>query len=295
MRQAPRLLDYFKIHFIVILYAFTAILGNATNANALTVVFFRCVIAAAGLGLILAASKQSFRVPASVLKIWLLNGAFVALHWLLFFGAAKVSTVAMCLAGLSTQTFWTSILEPIAKKKPIAKIEVFLGILVVIALGIIFSVESGQWIGLLMGIGAGFFGALFSVINGNYTHTHDPKLITVYEMVAAGFITGAVWLSGLVGGSPGFVPIGLDWLWIGILAVVCTVYAYTETIHLYKVFSVFSINLVITLEPVYGILLAVFIFGQKEVMQPAFYWGTSLLVLTVMVHPFLSRREKNSS
>jgi drug/metabolite transporter (DMT)-like permease len=238
----------------------------------------------------LAASKKSFQVPASVLKIWLLNGAFVALHWLLFFGAAKVSTVAMCLAGLSTQTFWTSILEPIAKKKPIAKIEVFLGILVVIALGIIFSVEPGQWIGLVMGIGAGFFGALFSVINGNYTHTHDPKLITVYEMVAAGFITGAVWLSGLLGGSPGFVPVGLDWLWIGILAVVCTVYAYTETIHLYKVFSVFSINLVITLEPVYGILLAVFIFGQKEVMQPAFYWGTSLLVLTVMVHPFLSRR-----
>jgi len=289
MRQAPRLLDYFKIHFIVILYAFTAILGNATSANALTIVFFRCVIAAVGLGLMLAVSKKSFRVPSSVLKIWLLNGVFVSLHWLLFFGAAKVSTVAMCLAGLSTQTFWTSILEPIAKKQPIAKIEVFLGILVVIALGIIFSVEPGQWIGLVMGIGAGFFGALFSVINGNYTHTHDPKLITVYEMVAAGFITGAVWLTGLLGGSPGFVPMGLDWLWIGILAVVCTVYAYTETIHLYKVFSVFSINLVITLEPVYGILLAVFIFGQKEVMQPAFYWGTSLLVLTVMAHPFLSR------
>jgi drug/metabolite transporter (DMT)-like permease len=250
------------------------------------------VIAAVGLGLMLAGSKKSLRVPSSVLKIWLLNGVFVSLHWLLFFGAAKVSTVAMCLAGLSTQTFWTSILEPIAKKQPIAKIEVFLGILVVIALGIIFSVEPGQWIGLVMGIGAGFFGALFSVINGNYTHTHDPKLITVYEMVAAGFITGAVWLTGLLGGSPGFVPMGLDWLWIGILAVVCTVYAYTETIHLYKVFSVFSINLVITLEPVYGILLAVFIFGAKEVMQPAFYWGTSLLVLTVMAHPFLSRSDK---
>ena len=122
MRQAPRLLDYFKIHFIVILYAFTAILGNATQANALTIVFFRCLIAAAGLALILAASKKSFRVSSSVLKVWILNGVFISLHWLLFFGAAKVSTVAMCLAGLSTQTFWTSILEPLAKKKPIAKI-----------------------------------------------------------------------------------------------------------------------------------------------------------------------------
>jgi drug/metabolite transporter (DMT)-like permease len=109
-------------------------------------------------------------------------------------------------------------------------------------------------------------------------------------MAAAGAMTGLVWMYGLSSGTVGFVPLGLDWLWIGILAVVCTVYAYTETIHLYKVFSVFSINLVITLEPVYGILLAVFIFGQKEIMQPGFYWGTGLLVLTVMTHPFLKKK-----
>jgi hypothetical protein len=47
---------------------------------------------------------------------------------------------------------------------------------------------------------------------------------------------------------------------------------------------------VITLEPVYGILLAVFIFGQKEIMHPGFYWGTALLVLTVMAHPFLKKK-----
>ncbi|WP_395785069.1 DMT family transporter [Aquirufa sp.] len=290
MKQAPRLLDYFKIHFIVILYAFTAILGNATHANALTIVFFRCMIAAVGLAGILYFSKTSFRVSRDVWGVWLLNGVFIALHWLLFFGAAKVSTVAMCLAGLSTQTFWTSIMEPIAKKQKIAWIEVLLGLILVVALAIIFSVQPGQWLGLVMGIGSGFFGALFSVINGNYTHSHDPKLITVYEMVAAGAMTGLVWMYGLSSGTVGFVPLGLDWLWIGILAVVCTVYAYTETIHLYKVFSVFSINLVITLEPVYGILLAVFIFGQKEIMQPGFYWGTGLLVLTVMTHPFLKKK-----
>ena len=293
MKQAPRLLDYLKIHFIVVLYAFTAILGNATKANALTIVFFRCVIAALGLAGILYYSKSSFKISQKVLSVWLLNGVFISLHWLLFFGAAKVSTVAMCLAGLSTQTFWTSVMEPIAKKVKISWVEVFLGVLVIVALGIIFSVQQAQWLGLLMGIGAGFFGALFSVINGNYTHTHDPKLITAYEMAAAGVMTGLVWAYGLFGGGIGYVPLDWDWLWIGILAIVCTVYAYTETIHLYKVFSVFSINLVITLEPVYGIILAVFIFGQKEVMSPGFYWGTGLLVLTVMVQPFLQKQGKS--
>ena len=291
MLHKPRLLDYFKIHFIVILYAFTAILGNASQANALSIVFFRCVITAISLIGILYVSKKSMQVSSRVLWIWMINGFFISLHWLLFFGAAKVSTVAMCLAGLSTQTFWTSILEPIAKKTKVALIEILLGILVIVALVIIFSVQQAQWLGLLMGIGAGFFGALFSVINGNFTHSHDPKLITAYEMISAGVMTGVVWAFGAWYGTAGYVPVGLDWLWISILALVCTVYAYTETIHLYKVFSVFSINLVITLEPVYGILLAVFIFGSKEIMSTGFYWGTALLVLTVLAHPFLVKKE----
>jgi drug/metabolite transporter (DMT)-like permease len=292
MKTAPRLLDYFKIHFIVIIYAFTAILGNATRANALTIVFVRCVITAISLSLIIRFTKKSFRVSSAVLWVWVLNGVFIALHWLLFFGAAKVSTVAMCLAGLSTQTFWTSLLEPIAKKVRISMIEVFLGLLVIAALVIIFSVQQTQWLGLLMGIGSGFFGALFSVVNGQFTHTHDPKLITLYEMIAAGFMTGIVWGFGAFDGLTEYFPVGLDWLWIGILALLCTVYAYTETIHLYKVFSVFSINLVITLEPVYGIILAIYIFGSKEIMHPGFYLGTVLLVLTVMAHPFLKKSKK---
>ncbi len=295
MQQKPHLFDYFKIHFIVILYAFTAILGNATHANALSIVFFRCVITSVALTSILYFSKKSFQVEAKTLQVWLLNGLFISLHWLLFFGAAKVSTVAMCLAGLSTQTFWTSLMEPIAKKQKIKLVEVFLGTLVVLALFIIFSVEQAQWLGLLLGIGAGFFGALFSVINGEYTHSHDPRLITTYEMISAGIITGIVWSFGAFKGWDKYVPINLDWLWIAILAIVCTVYAYTETIKLYRVFSVFSINLVITLEPVYGIILAVFIFGNKEVMHTGFYWGTALLVLTVMAHPFLVKSQNKAN
>ena len=295
MRQKPHLFDYFKIHFIVILYAFTAILGNATHANALSIVFFRCVITSVALIAILYFSKHSLRVDSKTLRVWLLNGLFIALHWLLFFGAAKVSTVAMCLAGLSTQTFWTSVMEPIAKKQKVKLVEVFLGALVIIALFIIFSVEQAQWLGLLLGIGAGFFGALFSVINGEYTHSHDPRLITTYEMISAGILTGIVWSYGALNGWDHYIPIDLDWLWIGILAIVCTVYAYTETIKLYRVFSVFSINLVITLEPVYGIILAVFIFGSKEVMHSGFYWGTALLVLTVMAHPFLVKSQNKTN
>ncbi len=292
MKKQARLTDYLKIHFIVILYAFTAILGNATQANALTIVLFRCLLSSLGLYIVLRFSGISLKVDKKAISIWVLNGLFISLHWLLFFGAAKVSTVAMCLAGLSTQTFWTSLLEPISKKEPINRIEVFLGLLVVLALGIIFITEEAQWLGLLLGVGAGFFGALFSVINGKFTHTHDARVITVFEMISATCITGFVWLVGIFRAEEGvWIPIEMDWLWISILAFVCTVYAYTETIKLYKVFSVFSINLVITLEPVYGILLAIYIFGQQEIMHAGFYWGTAILLFTVFIHPFLQKKK----
>jgi len=57
-------------------------------------------------------------------------------------------------------------------------------------------------------------------------------------------------------------------------------------------FPFFSINLVITLEPVYGIILAFLIFGQQEVMHAGFYWGTALLLFTVGFHPFLNAKTK---
>ncbi len=290
MKTNPSFLDYLKIHFIVILFAFTAILGNATTANSLTIVFFRCLITSIGLYFLI----QNFRnnkIRKPIKRVWIINGIFISIHWLLFFGAAKVSTIAMCLAGLSTQTFWTSLMEPIYFKKSIDPFEVIMGIIVIIALSIIYFSDLSAWIGLVMGISSGFFGALFSVINGKFKN-YDPKLITFYEMGTATIITGFFWLGGLIFSGKAFIPMGLDWLWISILALICTVYAFTEIIKLYKVFTVFSVNLIITLEPVYGIILGYLIFREKEIMPTSFYWGTALLLSTVIAHPILKRYQK---
>lgn len=77
-----------------------------------------------------------------------------------------------------------------------------------------------------MGIGAGFFGTLFSVINGNITHSHDSQLITAYEMISVGVMVEIFWGIGVFNEFFGFIPIYLDWVWIGIRAVVYTVNTY---------------------------------------------------------------------
>ncbi|RYF48591.1 MAG: GAF domain-containing protein, partial [Cytophagaceae bacterium] len=54
---------------------------------------------------------------------------------------------------------------------------------------------------------------------------------------------------------------GYDWLWLLLLAGVCTVYAFSTSVELMKRISAFVVNLTINLEPVYGIVLAQIMFG----------------------------------
>ena len=83
---------------------------------------------------------------------------------------------------------------------------------------------------------------------------------------------------------------GLDWFWLLILAGICTVYAFSVSVELMKRLPVFSINLTINLEPVYGILLAVAIFGEKEKMNSEFYYGAFVVLFVVLLNGILKNK-----
>ncbi|WP_316934203.1 EamA family transporter [Hymenobacter sp. AT01-02] len=86
-----------------------------------------------------------------------------------------------------------------------------------------------------------------------------------------------------------------DWLWLLLLAGVCTVYAFSASVELMKRISAFVVNLTINLEPVYGIVLAVIMyslripgFGQEK-LSTGFYLGTIVILLSVLIHPVLDQ------
>ncbi|HVU83382.1 MAG TPA: EamA family transporter, partial [Puia sp.] len=118
--------------------------------------------------------------------------------------------------------------------------------------------------------------------------------ITFYEMcgVAAGTmiflpVYKTRWAEG---GILHLNPLPQDWLYIALLAGVCSVYAYTVSVELMKRLSVFLIQLTLNLEPLYGIVMAVIIFGEKERMSINFYVGTSIILCAVLAYPFLKKR-----
>ncbi|WP_026998448.1 DMT family transporter [Eisenibacter elegans] len=288
----PEKRDHLLLHLIVLIWGFTAVIGRLTSIDAVALVLHRTSWAALLLGLFMYAARKSFDVPRKDLGYILGTGAIIAAHWILFFAAAKVANISVCLAGVATNSLWTSLLEPLINRRPIKWYEIGLGLLMIVGLYVIFLFEFNHIIGGIMAVASAFFGALFGVINGRFIRKHSHYAITFYEMIGAALsilllIPFYPYISG--GDSFDVVPQGWDWMLILVLAGVCTVYAYTLSVKLMKKFSVFAINLTVNLEPVYGIILAFMIFGESEKMTGGFYLGTLIILLAVLAYPYLDR------
>lgn len=285
--------DYLKLHFIVFLWGFSAILGKLVTIPAVEMVWYRSIFAAIGMGAVIYFTRGNFRVARpDLLKLFAI-GAIVSLHWIAFFGSARVSNVSVSLVGFATNSLWAALLEPWFNRSRIKKYEVLLGMLVMLGLYIIFSFDFEYKAGLLLGILAGFTSALFSVFNAKMVKRISSRTITFYEMIGVFLATGLFLpffsMSGADLHWPA-LPSAMDLIYIAILAGVCSVYAYTVAVELMKRISVFMIQLTLNLEPVYGIIMAVIIFGQQEKMTLNFYIGTLVILSAVITYPLVKKR-----
>jgi drug/metabolite transporter (DMT)-like permease len=283
--------DYVNLHILVFLWGFTAILGKLVTIPAVEMVFYRTLLAAMGMAALMMYRKTTFAVSTSDLIKLLLTGSIVGIHWLTFFISGRISNPSTSLVGFATCSLWAALLEPLVKRQRIQFIEVLLGVVVVGGLYVIFSFDFQYPMGLFLGILSGVTVAIFAVINSIMVTRISSATITFYEMVGA-CITIALFFpyyqSNLVpDGQLHLNPPLLDWVWIAILAFVCSVYAYAVAIELMKRLSVFFIQLSLNLEPVYGIILALLIFGEDEVMGVSFYVGTAIILAAVLMYPLL--------
>ncbi|WP_022824073.1 DMT family transporter [Hymenobacter norwichensis] len=288
--------DYLRLHFIVLLWGFTAILGKLISVPPVELVFWRTLLATGGLGVLLTARKVGWRVaPTEALRL-LGVGALVAAHWITFFLAARLSSVSVCLAGMATLALWTSLLEPLLLWRRVRLYEVGLGLLTMVGLYLVSRAELDQLAGLLVAILSAGLSALFSVLNSQLVKRHAPLRLTFYEMAGAGLSIALffpLYSHYFTEGNGLQLALhGYDWLWLGLLAGVCTVYAFSASVELMKRLSAFVVNLTINLEPVYGILLAVLLLGSEEKMSTGFYLGTLVILFSVLIHPVLDQWNK---
>lgn len=292
-----KLIHYLHLHLIVFIWGFTAVLGALISLDAIPLVWYRMGLATVFLFLVVLIAKRPLRFPLRALLGFFVAGVIIAVHWLTFFGAIKESNVSITLAIMSTGAFFTAFLEPLFFKRKVIGYEVFFGLLVVAGLYLIFRAEGDQVLGMGLALCSAFLGALFSVINGLLVARYPAMSISLYELFS-GVLVITVYLLITGGITPKlFVLQVSDWWYLIVLALVCTTYAFVASIHVMKWLSPYTVMLTINLEPVYGILLALFILGDTEYMKPQFYYGAAVILLTVLANGIIKNRRsiKNTS
>lgn len=266
------------LHVVVFIFGFTGILGKLIETASDKLVLWRMGIAALSIAIFAYGTgkiKKSLRVNG-----WRYSavGLLIAGHWITFFEAIKQSNVSVTLACLSAASLFTALIEPIAFKRRIHAGELVLGVLVIIGLVLIFSFETEYKVGIALALLSALLASTFTVVNGTFIRNDNPYRISLVEMLA-GTAAIAIWmaLTGKMNASLLQMP-AMDWVWIVILATVCTAFAFVASVKVMEVLTPFTVSLTINLEPIYGIVLAFFIFGESEKMTGGFYTGAAILI-----------------
>lgn len=290
--QNDNLKSYLSLHFIVFIWGFTAILGALITVQSDFLVWYRMSFAAVFLAIFIRIRKKSFRLSSQSFLKLVTVGVLIALHWVFFFEAIKVSTVSITLSVFSLGAFFASLLEPLFFGRRILWYEVFFGLIIIAGLGLIMQVEIHYLNGMLLALVAIILGVLFTLMNGKLIVDHDPSVISFYEFLAGSvFITIYFLFQGKFTADV-FVLTAKNWILILILASICTAYAFTASVQVMRRLSPYTVMLTTNLEPVYGIILAFFIIGGKEKMSTAFYIGAVIIVITVILNGVIKHYRK---
>lgn len=283
---------FWQIHFCVLLWGFTAILGKLITLPAQALVVWRMVL----VSLLLAVLPRVWRglrvLPPRLIAIYAGIGVIVALHWLTFYGAIKLANASVAVSCLALGSIFTAIIEPMVTSKPHARGEILLGLMVIPGVYLLIGgVPLSMHLGIAVGILSSLLTALFATLNKRYVHEADPESVTFIEMSVGALALAGV--SSLYFGIDGtFIrPDLYNFSLLLVLSVLCTLLPFILSLHALRHISAFSTQLALNLEPVYAILIAALWLREYQELTPQFYAGVAVILSAVFVQPLLLRKK----
>jgi len=286
---------YIILNLTVFVWGFTGVLGKEISIDAYQIVFFRMGIAFLSLILIGFFKKKPAAISQRQRIGLLATGGIVAIHWFTFFYSIKVSTVSVAVVCMSSATLFTALLEPLIFKRKILASEFVLSLAIMVGITLIIGFEYGYLYGILIGLISAFLASLFNVLNGKFIQTVPSFSITKNEMFG-GVLTMAVLL--LITGDFNlalFEVSSTNWIYLGILGIICTTGAFLVSVWLMKFLSPFTVSMGLNMEPIYAILIALsldFYRGETtEKMSVGFYVGTLIILGSIFINGYLKKKK----
>ena len=285
--------NYLHLHFLVFIAGFTAILGELITIKAIPLVWYRMIIASILMFIYIKIAKVKLKINLKSILRLSIAGVIIALHWITFFGAIDEANISITLAMFSTGAFFASLIEPIIYKRSIIWYEILFGIIVIAGVFIITQSEIKYLTGIILGISSAFLSSLFAVLNGSFLKQHSATVISFYEFLSGVFFISIYILCFGEGFSMDFFSLSQsDFGYLFILASVCTAYAFIASVYVMKMISPYTVVLSYNLEPIYGIIMALILFPEKEKMSVSFYYGAIIIISVVLLNAILKNSRK---
>lgn len=274
-----------NLNIAVILWGFTGVLGRLIDLNEGWLVWYRMLFSAITVWLLNLRLKEIERIPVKHIAALCGIGGLQAFHWVLFFGSIHYANVSVALVCLSSAALFTSLMEPLVTRRRVNPMEVLLGLTGMAGIYLIFHFNAAFEKGIILGVLAALFISLTPVLNKRFLREYHPATITAWNMTGGAVLLLPVLPAYLYFFPEGnSVPSGADIGWLIILACVCTVFTWRIALDALKNLSAFTLNLMLNLEPVYGIVLAFIIFKEHKELSPYFYLGFLVIMLSVGFH-----------
>lgn len=290
--MSDKLKAYLSLHFCVVVWGFTAILGKLISLQALPLVWWRVLLCSVVLVFVIPL-KAVRQMDRRVLRQLVLIGCLIGVHWVCFYGAIKLSNASVAVATMATTSFFSALTEPWLLGRRVKWYELALGILILPGMGLVIgNINWSMQIGFAVGTVGAFLAAVFTALNKKILDNHPPPpLVMSFVELFSGLLITSAFMPLLLWYAPQtpVLPDMQDWLWLLLLAWGCTLLPHYLTLKAMRHISAFATNLTINLEPVYGVFLAVLLFREDKDLSPGFYMGVGVILVAVFGHPLLKK------
>jgi drug/metabolite transporter (DMT)-like permease len=289
---------FLQIHFCVLLWGFTAILGKMISLPALPLVWWRLLLVVAALALVPRVWRGLRAMSPRLMWAYAGIGALVALHWLTFYGAIKLSNASVGVTCMALGTVFVAMIEPWLARTRFSKRELALGVLVLPGVVLVVGgVPQGMRVGIAVGVVSALLVAIFGSLNKRLVEHGDPLTVTALELGAGAIVLSLLAPvmplmpilsnSGAFAGDLLVLPGTRDAVLLLVLSLACTLLPFTLSLVALRHMSAFAQQLAINLEPVYAIVLAILLLGEQRELTPQFYLGVAIILAAVFIHPLL--------
>lgn len=278
----------FQLVLATLFISTSGVLGKYIKLSPEVIVWFRAVIAFVFLLGFCKIKSISLSIKTHKDRfIFLIAGVFMALHWITYFYALKLSNVAVGMLSLYTYPVITTFLEPFFFKGKLSKVHVLLGIMVLLGVYILapeLNLESSMIQGIGFGVLSAFCYAIRFLLMKQMVVKYHGSMLMFYQMIIVSFIT----LPYLI--LKDISNITHQYPYVLILGIVTTALGHTLLTLKLKYFKASTASIISSVQPVFGIILA-FIF-LHEIPTLKTFFGGLLILSTVVIESIRSKKGK---